>query len=403
MATRILIVDDDPIILKLVQQTLTRAGFEIAAAHNGTEALKQAEAVRPELIVSDVMMPEMDGYTLCRRLRDNPATARLPILLLTAQDTLEEKVHGLEAGADDYMTKPFQPSELQARVKALLRRSAVPAPGQALEQQSKVVAVYSLRGGSGVSSLAANLAVGLAQLWEQPTVLVDLSLVSGHGALMLNLSARTTWGDLARIAAGELDSEIVNRVLQPHPTGAHVLAVPRRPEQSELLTGEKVTRVLQLLIQQYSYLVLDLPHDFQETTLAGLDAAHEILTVMTPDLASVTAMASALDVFASLNYSREKIRLVLNQTIERRGLAQKDIESVLKRPFDLVIPFAQEAIVHAINTGVPCVLGAASTPLGALLEDFAFRVSQEEQRKQRPETPSEAWQRVARRAQQRKK
>jgi len=400
MAPRILVVDDDQMIIQITARVLASAGYEVFKAPSGPEALRQVDEVRPELIILDVMMPEMDGYEVCRRLRAKPSTARLPIMMLTAQESVEEKVRGFEAGADDYMTKPFQPPELQARVKVLLRR-ALASEGGAAAIEGKILAAFSLRGGVGVSTLAANLATGLAQLWNCPTVLVDLSLMAGHSALMLNLAQRNTWADVAHLAVDEIDAEVVSSLLMPHGSGAYLLAAPRRPEDSELITGERVTRVLTLLRERYHYIVLDLPHDFRETTLAGLDLAHEILTVMSPDLASVLSTASALDIFETLHYPRDIIKLVLNQTFERNALGQKVIEDALKRTFNLVVPNGAE-VAQSVNVGKPVVMGAPASPVGMMLEDFVFRVSKDEQRKHPPEHPTLMWQRVTKRLAQKK-
>ena len=400
MSPRILVVDDDQIIIQITARVLSAAGYEVFKAPNGPEALRQVDEIRPELVILDVMMPQMDGYEVCRRLRAKPTTARLPIMMLTAQESVEEKVRGFEAGADDYMTKPFQPPELQARVKVLLRR-ALTAEGGAAQIKGKVLATFSLRGGVGVSMLAANLATGLAQLWNCPTVLVDLSLMAGHSALMLNLAQRNTWADVAHLAVDEIDAEVVSGLLMPHGSGAYLLAAPRKPEDSELITGERVTRVLTLLRERYHYIVLDLPHDFRETTLAGLDLAHEILTVMSPDLASVLSTASALDIFETLHYPRDIIKLVLNQTFERNALGQKVIEEALKRPFSWVIPHGAE-VAQSVTVGKPVVMSAPATPVGMTLEDLVFRVSKDEQRKHPPEHPTSVWQRVTKRLAQKK-
>ena len=400
MAPRILVVDDDPILIQITAKTLLASGYEVFKATSGPEALQRVDDIRPDLIILDVMMPEMDGYEVCRRLRNTATTARLPIMMLTAQESVEEKVRGFEAGADDYMTKPFQPPELQARAKVLLRRALTTESGAA-RQEGKIIAVFSLRGGVGVSSLAANLATGLAQLWNCPTVLVDLSLMAGHSALMLNLAQRNTWADLARLPVEDVDAEMVNALLLPHGSGAFLLAAPRRPEDSELVTGDRVTHVLNILREQYHYIVLDLPHDFRETTLAGLDLAQVILTVMSSDLASVLAMSSTQDVFETLNYPRDIVKLVLSQTFERNALGQKVMEDALKRRCNLVIPYAAE-MVQAINVGKPLVLTAPTSPVGIVLEDYTYQISKEEHRKQHPEHPTLMWQRVMKRQAQKK-
>jgi pilus assembly protein CpaE len=401
--TRILVVDDSAFNLKIVSATLVPAGYEVVTANNGREALERADAVQPDLIILDVMMPDLTGYEVCRRLRQKAMTMHRPIMMLTANDSLEERVNGLEAGADDYMSKPFEAAELQARVKALLRRfTPTKIEPQPAARQGKVIAVFSLRGGVGVSTLATNLAVGLAQLWGQPAALVDLALASGQSALMLNLPLRHSWADLARADLHEIDAGLLDSVLLSHPSGTRVLATPSRPEQSELLNAEKVAHVIELLKERFEYVVLDLPHDFSDTTLAGLDAAHQVLALLAPEMASVRAMACTLETFGHLKYPRDTVSLVLNNTFERGGLARKDIEATLKQPIALALPFAAEPLLSAINRGVPPVVELPNKPIGAALEDCALSVSNEEHRKQRPAKPTEAWQRMAQRAQQRR-
>jgi two-component system response regulator MprA len=122
MAT-VLIVDDDPKLLKMLARTLGYEGFRVLSAANGNEALGQVQAHRPDIVVLDWMMPGMDGLTVLERLRD--AGDKTLVLMLTAKDAVENRVAGLESGADDYLVKPFAPAELLARVHALLRRPAV--------------------------------------------------------------------------------------------------------------------------------------------------------------------------------------------------------------------------------------------------------------------------------------
>lgn len=130
MPSRVLIVEDEPDIRELVVHHLKREGYQVSAAASGEEALRQVRATPPDLVLLDLMMPDMDGLEVCRRLRQDPATAALPIVMLTAKGDEVDRVLGLEIGADDYVVKPFSPKELLARVKAVLRRSR-PAPGAA--------------------------------------------------------------------------------------------------------------------------------------------------------------------------------------------------------------------------------------------------------------------------------
>src|SRR5882762_3938632 len=122
---RILIVDDDPAIRDVVRFALRKAGFETVEADDGRAALAQFAETAPDLVVLDVLMPELDGGEVCRRLR---RTSTVPILFLSSKDDEIDRVVGLEIGGDDYVVKPFSPRELVARVKALLRRAGIEAP-----------------------------------------------------------------------------------------------------------------------------------------------------------------------------------------------------------------------------------------------------------------------------------
>ncbi len=124
MKTRILVVDDEADVLELVEFNLRQAGYELTSAADGAEALKKAKAQLPALIILDVMLPEVDGLEVCKLLRRDATTARIPIIMLTAKASELDRVLGLELGADDYLTKPFSPRELLLRIKNLLLRQA---------------------------------------------------------------------------------------------------------------------------------------------------------------------------------------------------------------------------------------------------------------------------------------
>jgi pilus assembly protein CpaE len=400
MGDRILIVDDDTDISTLIANVLSQAGYEVTTAPSGVEALARVDQVHPDLIILDVMMPGIDGYETCRRLRRKPATLRVPIIMLTARDTPEAKIQGFEVGADQYVSKPFNPAELRARVHGLLQRSTV-MTAETPKPAGKVIAVFSLRGGVGVSTLAVNLAAGLGQIWGAPTALIDMVLTAGHDGLMLSLSQKRTWAGLAEIAPEEIDARVIGEVMTPHASGIDVLIAPEHPEQGGLITTEKVTQVITTLSHHYQYVVLDLPHDFHDTTLTCLDAAQEILVLMAPELGSLLSMAAALEAFQAMDYPPDKIRLVLNRIFEPRIMVAENIEKALKRPVDLEIPFTPNSFIPAIGKGIPPILSAPNTYIGALLEDYAYSLSKEEHKRQRPPSPTKAWQRVSQRMQKR--
>jgi phosphate regulon transcriptional regulator PhoB len=138
MKTKILVVDDEKDILELVSYNLKKEGFQIETSHNGEEALQRIRSARFNLIVLDLMLPGIQGMELCRTLKSDDDTASIPIIMLTAKSEELDKILGLEMGADDYITKPFSPRELIARVKAVLRRT------QEIPEKEKIINIGSL-------------------------------------------------------------------------------------------------------------------------------------------------------------------------------------------------------------------------------------------------------------------
>jgi pilus assembly protein CpaE len=402
--TRILFIDDDRINHQLVDKALQPLGHQISFAEDGTSGLAQARTLKPDLIITDVIMPDINGYEVTRQLRRDKQFAATPVLVLTAQSGLQDKLQAFESGADDYLSKPFEPAELVARVSALLRRAEMlpPAAPQEAGQTAEMIAVHSLRGGTGASTLAVNLALSLSNLWGR-TILLDLTMTAGQVALMLNMNLRRTWVDIARFKAGEVDMDSLQSVISRHESGLSFIAAPTFPDEGEFLRGDNLATVLSLLKKQYDYIIADLPHDFSEVALAALDAADLILMVGTPDMASIRATAAALDSYTKLGYPKEKIRPLLNATFPRSSLSKEKIEAAMGMDFVASVPHVPDLVVEAINLGRPLVHEKPQEPISALIEDFAFFLSKKEHKKTKPETPTEAWNRVYKRHQSRKK
>jgi len=194
---KILLVDDDPRLRDLVRLALERAGFAVVAAADGRAALTHAAREAPDLVILDIGLPEMDGLETCRRLR---ALSEVPILFLTARDDEIDRVLGFEMGADDYVTKPFSPRELVARVKAILRRSAGPV-AQALRRgtlEMDLRARSCLVAGAEVPLTATEFQL-LAALLAEPDRLMT------RAALVVAL-----WGPGSQVSDRTLDSHLRN-------------------------------------------------------------------------------------------------------------------------------------------------------------------------------------------------
>ena len=141
MASKILIVEDEPDIVELLVYNLAQAGFKTEAVFNGTDALDRAKIEPPDLVLLDLLLPEVDGLEVCRTLKRDPETAGIPIIMLTAKGEAIDRIVGLELGADDYITKPFSPREVLLRIRAVLRR----APNVARSKPSNQIRIHDLK------------------------------------------------------------------------------------------------------------------------------------------------------------------------------------------------------------------------------------------------------------------
>ena len=262
MAEKILIIDDDVDTLKLVGLMLQKQSYQIVAASNGLQGLEQAENENPDLILLDVMMPGMDGYEVAKRLRANPLTANTPILMFTAKTQLDDKVTGFEAGADDYLTKPTHPSELNAHVKALLARTSkgkVATSPLPTEKRAMTIGILSPRGGQGVSTVAVNLGGALRQTTKADVIVAELrpgmgSLGPDLGEFKPEALVELLTGNIA-----DMTRQKVKEELFVHETGLRLLFGSVDPKDAALANAVAPMEALANRLSYLTpYLILDL-------------------------------------------------------------------------------------------------------------------------------------------------
>lgn len=371
MAEKILVVDDDVNALKLIGYALHREGYEIIAAQSGQEALAKSQAEKPQLVILDIMMPGMDGYEVCRRLRAAPQTAHLPVIMLTAKGQVEDKVAGFEAGADDYLIKPVVPTELLARVKALLLRSAYVAPTKA-----RSIALIGAKGGVGVTTLAVNLAIALAQM-DKDVILLDLQLQSGAVALQLGISPASTIADLLGNEPTMLNQRMVENSLTRHPSGIRVLPAAQDPNSIQReLTQPHLEAILSNLETAAQYLVLDMGSQPSPPAQQILRRCNQVILVTEPDKIALTLAQRALGSLQALDVKGNRIGVVaVNRTRSASTLTKSAIESALGSELMSLFTPAPELFAQAAVEGVP-VAWAQQTSLQAdMFRDLAQRIA----------------------------
>ena len=372
----ILVVDDNEKACEMLAYLLTRRDYKVTTNTRPIEALKwmRRPGNMPDLILLDIMMPAMDGYEFLRQLRADSTVAHIPVIMLTARGHADDKVAGFEAGADDYLVKPINAAELDLRIRALLARSRAAMPARPASEAT-VLTVFSLRGGVGTTSVAVNLAVALATLWNIQVPLVDLALKKGHCAWMLNLTPRYTISDLVESKESTVDSEIVEGLLLTHGSGVKLLAAPMSPVDAELITPAVLDRTWPHLLTGYPFLVVDAGSDLSEITLTALERAHTVLLMLAPEMLAVKSAFDALQVFDRLGFNRDRIAPVLNTLFPRDGLTPQNVEKALGHPVGTVIPYERTSFVQAINSGRPLIITDPKAPASVAIATLAHNLS----------------------------
>ncbi len=395
---KILLIDDEPLFYKMIDHALKPSGYTLEYAKTGMEGLKAVSVHNPDVVIVDVRLPDVDGFEVVKRMKRSPRYAGIPTLFLTSQNELNTKLKAFEVGADDYLVKPFQPEELAARIGLLVRKSEIyksARPTEGAQEQASIIAIHSLRGGVGASSMAVNLAVAYQSLWGRPTLLMDTDMHSGQIALMLNASPVHTFDDLANVEATEIDNDLIRTITTRHSSGIDFIAAPSIPVADDAFSDELWPALLKRLSTLYDFIVIDTAHNFNNIAIYMLNAADHVFSMMAPDMVSIRAAINALTLYNKLGYPRDKVSIVLNQILPTGAIKQQQIEKVLKLPIQYSIPHAPGEFVRSINYGRPILTESPDSPVTTLFEDIAYETSNETLKNIPPAAPSPTWKRVS--------
>jgi len=371
---RVLVVDDIPETRDHLTKLL---GFEsdidvVGAAASGREALEMAVRLSPDVVLMDINMPDMDGITATEQLSSMaPGSA---VVMMSVQGEADYLRRSMLAGAREFLVKPFSSDELTASIRQVNARerdkqsrlAVAPVGASAASngtgpsgegrEPGLVVAVFSPKGGVGRTTVAVNLAVAAATELGKRVALMDGSFQFGDVGVLLNLNPKSkSIADLIpELDAGELDS--IDTFLIDHTAGIRVLLAPPSPETAEMITASGVKKVLESLRMNHDLVVVDCTAFFNDTTLAILDSADVILTMLSLEITSIKNMRLFLEVAEQLGYESGKVRLVLNRADSALGIRVADVEHSIGRKVDETVVSDGRSVVYALNRGVPFFL-----------------------------------------------
>ena len=361
MAEKILIIDDDLDTLRLVSLMLQRQGYQISAATNGQQGLDKALEDKPDLILLDVMMPDMDGYEVTRRLRANPQTVDVPILMFTAKTQLDDKVTGFEVGVDAYLTKPTHPSELQSHVKTLLARSAK-SLGKAEtvlhEQHGFVIGLLAARGGLGVSTLATNLAASLFKKVQADVILAEMTPGQGSLALDLGLSTDNGLAELLGKPSIEITRSTVIEQLTAHKAGFKVLLASNHPRDFHLITQvSQYENVVARLSTLGRFIVLDLGMGMPRFVQSLLPQINELIVLVEAVPNTIIHTRDMIEELVEFGANRNSITVVLNNRMHSESLMPwAEVREQLGHSISAILTPAPELFAQASRLNTPAVL-----------------------------------------------
>lgn len=361
MPEKILIVDDDVDSLKLIGLMLQRSGYEVSAASTGLQALSKAETERPNLIILDVMMPDMNGLEVCRRLRANASTQDIPIIMFTAKTLIDDKVKGFEAGADDYLTKPTHPQELATRVRAMLARASarhdVPASASiAARPKNTSIGVIGAKGGVGATTVAINLAAGMLVAGDNPIV-VDFRLGSGAVGAMLGLIRTQSMSRLLTVQPADLTQKAVENALASHASGLRALVCSLNAREAQLKFSEdQAVSIINYARVLGKPAIFDLGSVYNGITARLLQEMEKILLVVEPNSLCINMARELLRQLDEDGCGGRVSLVVLSRAQSSLQTSWQEVEAALGREMRAIISAAPELAFQALENKTPLIL-----------------------------------------------
>jgi pilus assembly protein CpaE len=341
-----------------------------------------ATAAGYSLVIVDRVATPYTIPAVIEELRRDEATGRLPVLAIAQADDLEERIGLLEAGADDIITKPFDPVELEARVEAVslrFQRSMSAAPVVATTvigdpDARRVITIFSPKGGVGTTTIATNLALLAAERHPQATLLVDLDLSFGQVASHFNLQPKQGILELIRDEAALREADLFRTYTVHHSSGLQILTAPVTPGFASLVTGEHVELILARALEAYKIVIVDAGANLDDRMLAMFSRSDTVVVPVLPEIPALNAVHLLLDQLGETGSVGAQTLFVLNNTFARDLLRRSDIESALGASITTDLPYDPISYLKAANEGVPVVIGSPKSAAAAKLREVADTV-----------------------------
>jgi len=371
MTARIAVIDDEAPNRAYLQTLLSTAGFEVQVATGGNEGVALVEKERPDLVLLDIMMPEVDGFMVCERIRKGPAGAATQIVVLSVVDGIDGKVRALELGADEYLVKPIESRELVTRIKVMLDR-AERLRQQGSQSRGRLTVVAGAKGGIGTSTIALNLAA-LHGAGKPPeaVALADLAVPVGTLGSMLNIPVpdRWAWGDILNDGAASVH-RLSSYLMRNPQVLLRLLPGVRRGSAYRDVRPEAVSSFATSLRGLGETIVADLGNQPSPFALPLLREADVILMVVEPEVICVELTGQFLDRLRETGILSHRIRLVISNPHGSLQSSRTEVAAALKMEVAGMILYQRDEFSAASKRRLPIVIQQPQAPAAAQFKEL---------------------------------
>ncbi len=369
---KIVAVDDDPAGQRLMKLILSAAGHEVSAASNGIQGVQMVTQQVPELVILDVMLPGIDGFEVCRRLRAGVSTKNIPIIMLSGKTQASDRETALRMGANEYLVKPVDRQILIKTVSSLLEAKTEP-----VISKGRLLAFIGARGGMGTSTVSTNVAVAL-QKSGKPTLLIDMNPSYSSLGEMIGLDAENSIAVIFQGTRGTISKDKLNSLFVRHESGLKLLWGETYPAESDVYNPGEVKALVGELRESADFIVADIPASPTDNSIAVLTSADSVMLVTGANKEALDKLENSASRLVRFGIKPEKIRLIaIDKTGNGIDESVKSGESYGGYKIIGVLHHCGEECSKAEAEGIPVVLSAPDSAIAGDIDKLMSTIIQQ--------------------------
>jgi DNA-binding response OmpR family regulator len=376
MTQKILVVDDDLDTVRMVKLMLDKQGYSVVSASDSEQAISLTQIEQPDLVLMDIMMPDIDGYEITRKLRNDPSTSHIPIIMFTAKTQLEDKLLAFDVGADDFISKPSQPKELFAHIKAVLGRTSRQLPHLSPEKNANLIGFTAAKGGLGVTTVALNLGIAINQISKANVMVVEFRPGQGKLGLELNYPSQSGLIDLFNLTYSKLTKSDIEKHLITHDSGVRLLLSSYLPAEATIQVASHPFELITRQLTKFSgHVLIDLGPSLSPITNSVLKYCHQIILVVEPTPQCALQSKAMMKEFINAGFTEDQIFVTLvNRVSSSLQLSWTQFQEQSGLEIACVFPPAPDLAYLASLNHIPMILYSPESPTADQFNQLASLV-----------------------------